>query len=232
MATTSNNKRVTRTEVRSERTTSPLRVLGRLRLSKSTEESTSIERQREIIQQWANANEHTVVGGAKDIDVSGAVDPFDTPQLGEWLNHRFPEWDILCAWKLDRLGRKAVQLNRLFGWCGEHDKTVVSCSESIDLGSWAGRMLASVIAGLAEGELEAIQERQRGSRRKLRETARWAGGNPRSDTRLCNATTVRAGRWGSTRWQVRCYGFVEPMTGIEPAYSAWEADPMCPRVSL
>ena len=59
-----------------------------------------------------------------------------------------------------------------------HDKTVVSCSESIDLGSWAGRMLASVIAGLAEGELETIRETSRGSRRKLREPGRWAGGNP------------------------------------------------------
>ncbi|MGB3896560.1 MAG: recombinase family protein [Mycolicibacter sinensis] len=155
-----------------------MRVLGRLRLSRSTDESTSIERQREIIEQWSNAQGHTVVGWAEDIDVSGAVDPFDTPQLGEWLSDRAPEWDILCAWKLDRLGRNAIQLNKLFGWCGEHDKTVVSCSESIDLGSWAGRMLASVIAGLAEGELEAIRERQTGSRRKLRESARWPGGKP------------------------------------------------------
>ena len=154
------------------------RVLGRLRLSRSTEESTSIERQREVIQQWADANGHEVVGWAEDIDVSGAVDPFDTPELGQWLNNRVPEWDILCAWKLDRLGRNAIQLNKLFGWCGEHGKTVVSCSESIDLSSWAGRMLASVIAGLAEGELEAIRERQRASRLKLRESARWPGGKP------------------------------------------------------
>ena len=55
---------------------------------------------------------------------------------------------------------------------------MVSCSESIDLGSWAGRMLASVIAGLAEGELEAIRERTRASRHKLRELGRWAGGKP------------------------------------------------------
>lgn len=119
-----------------------------------------------------------MVGWAEDIDVSGAVDPFDTPQLGEWLNERTPEFDIIGCWKLDRLGRNAIQLNKLFGWCGEHDKTIVSCSESIDLGSWAGRMLASVIAGLAEGELEAIRERQRASKAKLREIGRWSGGKP------------------------------------------------------
>jgi site-specific DNA recombinase len=59
-----------------------MRVLGRLRLSRSTEESTSIERQREVVQQWADANGHTVVGWATDVDVSGSLDPFKTPQLG------------------------------------------------------------------------------------------------------------------------------------------------------
>ena len=154
------------------------RVLGRLRLSRATDESTSIVRQKETIQQWADANGHTVVAWAEDIDVSGSIDPFDTPHLGPWLNERTGEWDILVAWKLDRLGRNAIQLNKLFGWCGEHDKTLVSCAESIDLGHWAGRMLAGVIAGLAEGELEAIRERTLGSRRKLREKARWPGGKP------------------------------------------------------
>ncbi|WP_240430968.1 recombinase family protein [Mycobacterium kyogaense] len=155
-----------------------MRVLGRVRLSRATEESTSVERQREIIQQWADASDHTVVGWAEDIDVSGSVDPFDTPQLGPWLGDRAPEWDALVAWKLDRLGRNAIQLSKLFGWAQDHGKTVVSCSESIDLTTWAGRMLASVIAGLAEGELEAIRERQKSSRAKLRQTARWPGGKP------------------------------------------------------
>lgn len=155
-----------------------MRVLGRLRLSRSTEESTSIERQREVVEQWAAANGHSVVGWAEDVDVSGSIDPFETKSLGPWLNDRAGEWDILAAWKLDRLGRNAIQLSKLFGWCQKHEKTLVSCSESIDLSTWAGRMLASVIAGLAEGELEAIRERQRSSRAKLRQVGRWPGGKP------------------------------------------------------
>ncbi|MCV7186398.1 recombinase family protein [Mycolicibacterium murale] len=155
-----------------------MRALGRLRLSVTTDESTSIERQREVIARWAEANGHNMIGWAEDVDVSGSIDPFDTPQLGDWLNNRAPEFDVIVAWKLDRLGRNAIQLSKLFGWCIEHEKTLVSCSESIDLSNWAGRMLGSVIAGLAEGELEAMRERQRASRHKLRETARWPGGRP------------------------------------------------------
>ncbi|MGQ9348823.1 recombinase family protein [Mycolicibacterium gilvum] len=155
-----------------------LRVLGRLRLSVASDESTSIARQREAVQTWAEANGHTVVGWAEDSDVSGSVDPFDTPALGDWLTNRAPEFDVIVAWKLDRLGRNAIKLNKLFGWCVDHDKTVVSCSEAIDLGTPVGRLIANVIAFLAEGELEAMRERQLSSRRKLRETARWPGGRP------------------------------------------------------
>ncbi|MBA8960130.1 DNA invertase Pin-like site-specific DNA recombinase [Rhodococcus percolatus] len=151
-----------------------------MRISRATDESTSIERQREFITRWAEAHGHTVVGWAVDEDVSGSVDPFDTPALGPWLTDpsKAHEWDILAAWKLDRLGRNAIQLNKLFGWTLEHGKTLVSCSESMDLSTTTGRMLAAIIAGIAEGELEAIRERTLASRAKLREVARWPGGKP------------------------------------------------------
>jgi len=153
-----------------------MRVLGRVRLSRFDTGSTSVERQRELIEQWAAVNEHTIVGWAEDIDLSGSVDPFQAPALGPWLTDRADDWDILCAWKLDRIGRNALQLSKVFSFCLDHDKTLVSCSESIDLSNWAGRMLASVIAGLAEGELEATKERTRASRKKLVESGRWPGG--------------------------------------------------------
>ena len=155
-----------------------MRVLGRVRLSRSTEESTSVERQREVIQQWAEREGHEIVGWAVDDGVSGSIDPFRTPELGPWLTdpERLEPFDVIAAWKLDRLGRNASELHRLFSWAEEHEKTIVSATENIDLGSWSGKMLASVIAGLAEGELEAIRERQIASRQKLRSIGRWPGG--------------------------------------------------------
>ncbi|AGK87512.1 integrase [Mycobacterium phage HINdeR] len=156
-----------------------MRVLGRIRLSRLSDESTSPERQREIIEGWAKSNDHTIVGWAEDLDVSGSVDPFDTPALGPWLSEpKLHEWDILCAWKLDRLSRRAIPMNKLFGWVMDHDKTLVCVNDNIDLSTWIGRMVANVIAGVAEGELEAIRERTTASHRKLRELGRWPGGRP------------------------------------------------------
>lgn len=162
----------------SERPTSGRRVLGRTRLSVDSDESTSIERQQEVITAWAEANGHTVVGWAEDTDVSGSVDPFDTPSFGDWLNNRADAFDVIVSWKLDRLSRNSIKLNKLFGWCIDHGKTVVSTAEAVDLGTPVGRLIANVIAFLAEGELEAMRERQLSSRRKLRESARWPGGKP------------------------------------------------------
>lgn len=143
------------------------------------DESTSPQRQREVIEQWASTNDHEIIGWAEDLDVSGSVDPFEAPALGAWLNeHRKHEWDILCAWKLDRISRRAIPMNKVFGWMIENEKTLVCVSDNLDLSTWVGRMIANVIAGVAEGELEAIRERTTASHRKLRELGRWPGGKP------------------------------------------------------
>jgi site-specific DNA recombinase len=67
-------------------------------------------------------------------------------------------------------------MNKRFGWVIDHDKTLVCVSENLDLSTWVGRMIANVIAGVAEGELESLRERTRGSQKKLRELGRWGGG--------------------------------------------------------
>jgi site-specific DNA recombinase len=155
-----------------------MRFLARIRLSVFTDESTSVERQREIITQWATVHGHTIVGWAEDIDVSGKLSPFDTPQFGDWLKNRYPEFDGVVAWKLDRLARNMFGLNDLFQWAKTNSKTVVSITESMDLSTTVGVMVAQILAGVAQMELEAIQARQSGSQAHLRQVGRWPGGNP------------------------------------------------------
>ncbi|SPM32049.1 recombinase family protein [Mycobacterium terramassiliense] len=150
--------------------------LGRVRLSVSSDESTSVERQREHIKAWAKLHGHTIIGWAEDVDVSGKVSPFDAPNFGDWLQNRWPEFDGIVAWKLDRLARNTFGLNDLFRWAHEHDKTVVSITESIDLSTPIGRAIAGFLAALAEMELENIRARVTDSHRHLRSAGRFAGG--------------------------------------------------------
>lgn len=156
-----------------------MRVLGRVRLSRYREENTSVERQREIIERWATENGHEIVAWAEDVEVSGSLSPFDTPALGPYLaKPLMNDWDIICSWKLDRIARNSLELHKVFAWVQDNGKQLVCVSDNIDLSSWVGRMIASVIAGLAEGELEAITERITAAKAKQREIGRWTGGHP------------------------------------------------------
>lgn len=152
----------------------PLRVLGSLRLSNETDESTSFDRQRALIANWTQANGHVMAGWAEDLDVSGAIRPFARPELGTWL--ATPErFDVIAVWKLDRLTRRSLHFVELRDWAEQHGITIVSVTEGFDLGTPMGRMFAAIIAAFAEGELEMIRERVRGSHAKLRQEGRYAG---------------------------------------------------------
>jgi DNA invertase Pin-like site-specific DNA recombinase len=66
----------------------------------------------------------------------------------------------VVIWKLDRLSRRLRDgINLLADWC-ECGVRVVAVTQQIDLSGTVGRMVASVMFGLAEIELEYRRERQ------------------------------------------------------------------------
>lgn len=70
------------------------------------------------------------------------------------------EIKTVVLWRLDRLSRRLRDgVNVLADWC-ERDVRVVVVTQQIDLSGAVGRMIAAVMLGLAEIELEFRQERQ------------------------------------------------------------------------
>ena len=122
------------------------RALGVRRLSHLTDESTSIERQGEHIENNVKARGDALVYMTCDTDVSGSVSPFEREDLGPWLTDpdKIAQWDYLIFTKLDRLTRSLIDFDAIVNWCDKNGKTVVSISESIDLSSYVGRMLANI----------------------------------------------------------------------------------------
>ncbi|MFC9289163.1 recombinase family protein [Streptomyces sp. NPDC057052] len=150
------------------------RVLAVIRLSNETDESTSPDRQRALIANWAEASGHVLVGEAEDLDISGGMRPFERPSLGEWL--KSPDrYDVLACWKLDRLTRRSSHFAEILAWCQQRGKTIVSVTEGFDISTSMGKMFAQIIAAFAEGELDVITERVRASHEKLRRDGRYAG---------------------------------------------------------
>ncbi len=81
----------------------------------------------------------------------------------------------VVVWKLDRISRRLKDgINTLANWC-ERGVRVVSVTQQIDLNGAIGSMLASVMFGLAEIELEYRRERQSAGIKVARERGVYQG---------------------------------------------------------
>ncbi|MEU4714689.1 recombinase family protein [Micromonospora purpureochromogenes] len=155
-----------------------MRVLGVIRLSRETDETTSPERQREGLTAWATAHGHTIVGWAEDLDVSGAVPPWERPELGRWLGDSPPApFDVIAGWKIDRISRSLLHFVQLIDWARERGKHVAAYMDSVDTSTDAGELVAKVLAIFAEFERKTIAARSADSRRKARQDGTWHGGS-------------------------------------------------------
>lgn len=155
------------------------RALGALRLSKSSDASTSIARQRERVDWWISGNGAELVAVTEDVSVSGSVSPFERAGIGPYLTDNPPqEWDVLVAWKLDRISRSAIDTLHLLKWCEQRGKRIVTTDDGIDTATANGRVFVQLAAIFAEVERTNIVERVLSSRDKLRREGRWSGGAP------------------------------------------------------
>ena len=83
----------------------------------------------------------------------------------------------LVVWRLDRLGRTASGLCKLFEELQERKVRLVSLTDSIDLGTASGRLLANVLASVAAYETELRGDRVRAGQQAARAAGKtWGGG--------------------------------------------------------
>jgi DNA invertase Pin-like site-specific DNA recombinase len=149
-----------------------------VRLSRDTDESTSVERQTEEGRRWVE----DVMGGVVvevvvDTDVSGEVSPWQRKGLSEWLTPTPPKaYDGMVALRVDRWARRVVWFSGLLDWFRDNGKRINTVRMNIDPSTREGRMFAGIAAMFAENELEVIKERAQETRDTLRQKGRWPGG--------------------------------------------------------
>ncbi|HWB14447.1 MAG TPA: recombinase family protein [Pirellulales bacterium] len=84
---------------------------------------------------------------------------------------------VLVCWRLDRLGRTAKGLTALFDQLRERGVNLVSLRDGIDLSTPAGRMMANVLASVAQYETEVRAERVLAGQAAARAAGKTWGGS-------------------------------------------------------
>jgi DNA invertase Pin-like site-specific DNA recombinase len=85
------------------------------------------------------------------------------------------EIKTVVVWKLDRLARSLREgVNVLADWC-QRDVRIVSVTQQIDLAGPVGQLIASLLVGIAEMELQHIKERQAAGIAVAKKKGRYQG---------------------------------------------------------
>jgi site-specific DNA recombinase len=156
------------------------RALGIVRLSKTADPaSTSLTRQREIIENYCESQGMSLVGWAEDPATSAfKIPPERRRQIKVWLD-RSDEYDCLVYWRQDRLVRRARDFMGIVFWCQQHDKKLYSATEGLgDVTQHAGLLIGFITAWQSEGESLNTSARVRSSQEALAKQGRWVGGRP------------------------------------------------------
>ncbi len=97
----------------------------------------------------------------------------------------------LIVWRLDRLGRTASGLTKLFETLNQHHVQFVSVKEGIDLSTSAGRLIANVLASVAAYETEVRAERVKAGQEAARASGKTWGGSKKGRLHKTTIEQVR-----------------------------------------
>jgi DNA invertase Pin-like site-specific DNA recombinase len=146
-----------------------IRLLQVARLSRVNDDSSSLDKQDQQCQRWAEAYGHEIVATAADSNISGKTDPFARPELGPWLTDPLliDSYDGIVAAKLDRFARSVRYWAHLLDWAKERGKVVVCVEPYIDFSTPTGQLVGMVMSWLAEQELAQITQRSNDTKQYL-----------------------------------------------------------------
>ncbi len=152
----------------------PTRVVGYVRLSRESADSTSVARQRQIIETHAKRQGWELVETIDDVDVSASKRRLDRPGLARVRGLiASGKADAVLVWRLDRLARSVVD----FGTLLDDGLNVVSCTEPLDTTTPMGRAMAEVLQVFAALESRTIGDRLRSTiAYRVGQGDRWRGG--------------------------------------------------------
>ena len=146
------------------------------RISVTSEESVSLDRQIQAGEQYAAARGWQVVDVFRDDGVSASKNrPEDRAGWSALLSSP-KKFDSVIIWKIDRLSRRALDFLNADAALQKRKAGLVAVEDPVDMTTAQGRGFATMLAVFAEMEAAAISDRVKAARRYLIRDGRLAGG--------------------------------------------------------
>lgn len=150
-----------------------MRVYGYARRSRHDDDTSSIEKQEQIIRDYATRHDLELVDIAVDRSASATKTRLDRPGLIEAREAiSAGVADAILCWRLDRVARSVVDFSRIV----EDGTQVISATEPLDTTSPMGWAMIQIIQVFAELESGTTGVRAKGTKAYLKSLGRWGGG--------------------------------------------------------
>ncbi|MEU9807586.1 recombinase family protein [Mycobacterium sp. NPDC050853] len=157
--------------------TKPRRVAIYLRQSQDRDGNAyGIERQREECKRLVEQRGWVIVGEFVDNDVS-ALSRKPRPQFEAMMAAVDGGGvDVIVARHMDRLLRRLAELESVLARCEAVGAAIVTAADSVDTSNDGGRLVARLLASVAQGEVERKSARQRAAVAQAAKQGRRVGG--------------------------------------------------------
>lgn len=151
---------------------------------KDAQNTVSPDVQKRLVHNYREDQGWEFAGRAEDLDISAfKVGPFERPDLGQWLNFRVNEFDVIIWPRLDRAIRNMADMANLAAWAKTHQKTLVFVKGPggaplvLDLAADAlAEFIVMIYAWAAQAEAQADSERVTETNIFMRMVGRYRGG--------------------------------------------------------
>ncbi|MFF3847109.1 recombinase family protein [Streptomyces sp. NPDC002328] len=155
-----------------------MRVLKARRISRDTETSSALDRQRTEIDDALAGTGTVTVADVVDTTVSGAVNLDDRPKLGQWMGEPlWHEWDAIVVTALDRITREQWHWEQFAEKCHQGGKEIICLDDpALDIHTTTGRLIAYVKASQAAEYRQAVSRKRKGQAESFRQAELWGGG--------------------------------------------------------
>ena len=169
-----------------------MKLIGYVRVSSEGQaDNTSLEDQQEKITAYCTALNHELVGLYKDVQSGGKSDNRKGLQtaIADMLAGKA---DGLIVLKLDRLGRRASDVLTLIDKeLQPNNKALIVIDMNMDTSTPTGKLVLTMLAGVAEFEKSQINERTKNGKKARAKTSDYAnGGQPKFGHKADNKNLV------------------------------------------